>query len=73
MPQWAKTFMLLTGMIAWLAIIGVSLWLKQIPSGIIIGFPAALWLALTGRSTIARKRARKKLTSKTDDTEGDGA
>lgn len=57
LPKWARTFMLLTGMLAWLAIVGVSLLLKKIPDAWIIGFPAALWLALTGESRIGRRRA----------------
>lgn len=57
MPQWARVFVLLTGMIAWLAIVGVSLFLQQIPSAVIVGFPAALWLALAGSNSIARRRA----------------
>lgn len=60
MPQWARLFVLLVGMLAWLAMVGVSLWLKQIPSAVLIGFPAALWLALSGGDTIARKRANTR-------------
>lgn len=59
MPQWAKLFVLLMGMFAWLGIVVVSLWLKQIPGAVIIGFPAGLWLALSGGNTIARKRAER--------------
>lgn len=55
MPQWARVFVLLAGMIAWLAMIGVSLFLQQIPSAVLIGFPAGLWLALAGTSTIGRR------------------
>lgn len=57
MPQWARLFVLLVGMLAWLSIVAVSLWLQQIPSAVIVGFPAALWLALSGGDTIARRRA----------------
>jgi len=59
MPRWASTFVLLVGMTAWLAIVGVSLWIKKIPDAWIIGFPAALWLALTGESRISRRRANR--------------
>lgn len=59
MPKWASTFVLLVGMLAWLAIVAVSLWIKKIPDAWIIGFPAALWLALTGESRIARRRANQ--------------
>jgi hypothetical protein len=59
MPSWARVFVLLTGMLAWLAIVGVSLFMQQIPSAVIVGFPAALWLALSGASTIARGRANQ--------------
>lgn len=59
MPQWAKLFTLLVGMAAWLGIVIVSLWLKQIPGAVVVGFPAGLWLALSGGNTIARKRAQK--------------
>ncbi len=59
MPQWAKVFVLLMGMFAWLGIVIVSLWLKQIPGAVIVGFPAGLWLALSGGNTIARKRAER--------------
>lgn len=72
MPQWARLFVLLVGMLAWLAMVAVSLWLKQIPSAVLIGFPAALWLALSGGDTIARKRASVRRTSKADQ-EGDRA
>lgn len=74
MPQWARLFVLLVGMLAWLAMVGVSLWLKQIPSAVLIGFPAALWLALSGGDTIARKRAsttRKVKAARAADKEGD--
>jgi len=72
MPQWARLFVLLVGMLAWLAMVVVSLWLKQIPSAVLIGFPAALWLALSGGDTIARKRANTRQPSKAD-KEGDRA
>lgn len=72
MPQWARLFVLLVGMLAWLAMVGVSLWLKQIPSAVLIGFPAALWLALSGGDTIARKRTAARRSAKTD-KEGDRA
>lgn len=74
MPQWARLFVLLVGMLAWLAMVTVSLWLKQIPSAVLIGFPAALWLALSGGDTIARKRAsstRKVKGARAADEEGD--
>lgn len=58
MPGWAKLFVLITGMITWVAIVTVSLLLRQIPSAVVIGFPAALWIALAGRNTIARRRAQ---------------
>ena len=59
MPQWARLFVLLVGMFAWLGIVIVSLFLKQIPGAVLIGFPAGLWLALSGGNTIARKRAQR--------------
>ncbi len=58
MPQWARVFVLLSGMLAWVAIIAISLWLQEIPSPMIVGFPAALWLALSGADSIARRRAQ---------------
>lgn len=74
MPKWARTFMLLTGMLAWLAIVGVSLLIREIPDAWIIGFPAALWLALTGESRITRRRAsRAETADATNDREGDTA
>lgn len=79
MPQWARLFVLLVGMLAWLAMVAVSLWMQQIPSAVIVGFPAALWLALSGGDTIARKRARSTRTGKAavkavkTDEEGDRA
>lgn len=77
MPRWAGTFMLLAGMIAWLSMVAVSLWLKQIPSAILIGFPAGLWLALSRTSTITR-RGEQNDQAPTDvepaaDQEGDPA
>ena len=64
MPQWARLFVLLVGMLAWVAMVAVSLWMQQIPSAVLVGFPAALWLALSGGDTIARKRARSARTAK---------
>lgn len=72
MPSWARTFMLLIGMITWVIIVIGSLWLHQIPSAVIVGFPAGLWIALTGQSRIARKRAARKRTG-AGDKEGDPA
>jgi hypothetical protein len=60
MPQWAKLFVLLVGMLMWVGIVAVSLWLKQIPGAVVIGFPAGLWVALSSGTTIAKKRARRK-------------
>jgi hypothetical protein len=74
MPRWASTFVLLVGMVAWLAIVSVSLWIKKIPDAWIIGFPAALWLALTGESRITRRRANQDEPAAevaTTDREGD--
>lgn len=71
MPQWARLFVLLVGMLAWLAMVGVSLWLRQIPSAVLIGFPAALWLALSGSDTIARKRASTRTAEAAAKKEGD--
>jgi hypothetical protein len=76
MPKWARTFMLLSGMLAWLAIVGVSLVMRKIPDAWIIGFPAALWLALTGESKIPRRRASRSepaAVEATTDREGDTA
>lgn len=73
MPKWARTFMLLSGMLTWIAIVGVSLWIKKIPDAWIIGFPAALWLALTGESRITRRRASQNEPAATSDREGDSA
>lgn len=56
MPRWARTFVLLAGMLAWLAIVAVSLLIRSIPDAWVIGFPAALWVALTGESRISRRR-----------------
>lgn len=59
MPQWARNLVLLVGMVGWIAIVAVSLLLEQIPSAMIVGFPAALWLAIAGGSTIARRGANQ--------------
>lgn len=59
MPQWARVLVLLLGMVGWIAIVAVSLLLEQIPSAMIVGFPAALWLALAGGSTLARRGANQ--------------
>jgi hypothetical protein len=71
MPQWARLFVLLVGMLAWLAMVGVSLWLKQIPSAVLIGFPAALWLALSGGDSIARRRSGTRTAKPAKAKEGD--
>jgi len=63
-------------MIAWIAIVAVSLFLRQIPSAVIVGFPAALWIALAGGNSIARRRAvRDEPTASVaaNDQEGDPA
>jgi len=79
MPTWARVFVLLTGMIAWLAIVAVSLFMQQIPSAVIVGFPAALWIALAGASSIGRGRADQTdeepaaVASAATDQEGDPA
>lgn len=76
MPAWARVFVLLTGMIAWLAIVVVSLFLQQIPSAVVIGFPPALWIALAGGNSIARRRATRDepaTAPATTDQEGDRA
>jgi len=77
MPPWARTFVLLVGTIAYIAIIAVSLWQGEIPSSALVGFLPALWLALNARSTIARNRARKKIDElihpKDDEPEGPAA
>jgi hypothetical protein len=70
MPRWARTFVLLTGMLVWVVMVGVSLWLKQIPGAILVGFPAGLWVALNGRSTIARKRATQDEAVNEDEPKG---
>jgi hypothetical protein len=57
MPAWAKTFVLIIGTLAWVAIVAVSLWLRQIPSAMIVGFLPALWLALAGRNSISQDGA----------------
>ncbi len=59
MPQWARHLVLLISMLGWIAIVAKSLLLEEIPSAMIVGFPAALWLALAGGSTIARNRANQ--------------
>lgn len=76
MPAWARVFVLLTGMIAWIAIVAVSLFLRQIPSAVIVGFPAALWIALAGGNRIATRRATRDepaAVKATTDKEGDPA
>jgi hypothetical protein len=47
-------------MLTWVAIVAGSLWLRQVPSAVVVGFPAGLWVALAGRSSIAKKRAQAK-------------
>lgn len=73
MPQWARVFTLLVGMLAWLAIVIVSLFLQQIPSAVVIGFPAGLWLALAGGSSIARRREGSAAEVAATDREDDAA
>lgn len=70
MPAWARTFVLLVGTLAYIAVIAVSLLQGEIPSSALVGFLPALWLALNARSTIARKRAKKKIDQLDDDPEG---
>lgn len=57
MPTWAKTFVLITGTLVWVAIVAVSLWLQQIPSAMVVGFLPALWLALAGRNNMTQDGA----------------
>lgn len=70
MPRWARTFVLLVGTLAYVAVIAVSLYQGEIPSSALVGFLPALWLALNARSTIARKRAKKKPDLPDDEPEG---
>ena len=72
MPKWARTFMLLTGMLTWIGIVAVTLLLGQVPDAWIIGFPVSLWLALKGESRIRRGRASRDEPAVTD-REGDSA
>ncbi len=71
MPLWARVSTLLVGMIGWVAMVAVSLWLRQIPSAVIVGFPADLWLAVAGGSKIAQNRTPADQPS--DDQGGDPA
>lgn len=57
MPQWSRIFVLLTGISAWLGIVVVSLWMREIPSAVIVGFPAGLWIALRGTSTLGGRQS----------------
>jgi hypothetical protein len=57
MPAWSRNLVIITGMLGWAAIIGASLWFKQIPGAVVLGFPAGLWLAVAGKNTITRGRA----------------
>ena len=61
MPGWAKTFVLVIGTLSWVSIVAVSLRLEQIPSAMIVGFLPALWLALSGRSSVAREDPAEEL------------
>lgn len=58
MPSWARTFVLLTGMLVWVAMIGATIWLKQPFGTLLVGFPAGLWIALNRRSTISEEPAQ---------------
>lgn len=63
-------------MTAWLAIVAVSLFLGQIPSAVVVGFPPVLWTALAGVNTITRRRAsedRPATVASAADEEGDPA
>lgn len=74
MPQWTRILVLLTGLVGWVAMVAVSLWLKQIPSAILVGFPAGLWVALRTTSNITRGRADDAQTADdatATETEGD--
>lgn len=57
MPPWARNFVLIAGMLVWIAIVGVSLWLKQIPGAVLMGFPAGLWVVLVQRRRITKDEA----------------
>lgn len=67
MPPWARTFVLLIGMVGWLIMMVGMLLTHQPITAALIGFPAGLWIALNRRSSIARKRARKTLDKTPDD------
>lgn len=76
MPQWSRIFVLLTGIGAWLAIVVVSLWLREIPSAVVVGFPAGLWIALRGASTIGGRQSDDESPAPepaASDREGDSA
>ena len=68
MPSWARTFVLLTGMLVWVAMVGATIWLKQPFGTLLVGFPAGLWFALNRRSTITEESDSPAVTPTEDTT-----
>lgn len=76
MPRWVKVSVLLVGMLGWLVMVIGSLWLRQMPSAFVVGFPAGLWMAVSRADSLARKRAsrgphRAAVKAAADKTKGD--
>lgn len=75
MPRWLKVSVLLVGMLGWLVMVVGSLWLRQMPSAFVVGFPAGLWMAVSRADSLARKRADRPhkvaIKAAADKTKGD--
>lgn len=69
-PDWAKIFTLILGLLGWSATIIATLAQGKIPDIGTLGIPAALILALAPPIRIGRGRAD---SAPEDETEGDGA
>ena len=65
MPRWARVLGWCVGLTMWVVMIIWSLILGQIPSGVVIGFPAGLWAVLRpGRSrTISPEQSDREDTT----------
>jgi len=70
-PQWLKTLVMLVVLLAWLAVVTVTLLRGQLPDAAVLGIPAAVVIALAPPVAIGR-RPRRRTPRRTQGEEPDG-
>lgn len=66
MPQWLKNLVMLVVLIAWLSVVGFSLYKGELPNAAVLGIPAAVVVALAPPIAAKRGRRRKPAPRDTD-------